>query len=109
MTELKSNEAIMRFTPVSRIREPGEVHTARCKEEFVHLFTRCRKCVEWQKYDNTAGCGRCMNSRFAFSYSCGEYEYIFHPITEPDFGCLDGIPIDGYDKCSDRENKDTAE
>ena len=53
---------------------------------------RCRECLKWEKYENTAGCGYCHNKRFRFRY--GEYggtdEHVFEPITEPEFSCMDG-------------------
>lgn len=53
---------------------------------------RCRECVMWKKYENTAGCGYCRNKRFIFRYggAVGGNEREFKPITEPEFSCSDG-------------------
>lgn len=53
---------------------------------------RCRECVMWDKYENTAGCGYCRNKRFIFRYggAVGSNEWEFKPITEPEFSCSDG-------------------
>ncbi|MBQ7465522.1 MAG: hypothetical protein IJS55_03255 [Oscillospiraceae bacterium] len=53
---------------------------------------RCRECVMWEEYENTAGCGYCRNKRFVFRYggAVGGNEREFKPITEPGFSCSDG-------------------
>ena len=51
--------------------------------------TRCERCVYWNKYENSAGAGRCMCQAFAFEY--GQMGYTFHPITIPRFHCGYGI------------------
>ena len=56
------------------------------KADFVEVV-RCKDCKHWEKYENTAGAGKCKKREFSFEYS---NEHTFNPITMPDFYCSYG-------------------
>lgn len=52
MKEIKPQEVIMLITPLSKVRDDGEVHSVRCSETFVQTLVRCGECAKW-KHEET--------------------------------------------------------
>lgn len=83
MKEVKPQEVIMLITPLSKVRDDGEVHSVRCSETFVQTLVRCNDCdhMKWKRsiyVDGTINrCRRC------------ELDNKEHP---NDWFCADGKP-----------------
>lgn len=51
----------------------------------------CKNCEHWERYGCTNGSGYCHNPKFEFHYD--SRDYVFRPITEPNFYCADGEKV----------------
>lgn len=56
MKTVEPMEVIMLITPLSKLRDDGEVHSARCSETFVQTLVRCKDCKYCEVFKNGVNC-----------------------------------------------------